>query len=102
MLLTNTINALTIDTTIALGNVKVCGVASRGCSAVPAPAAREAKPSSRRSKRVGRLFEAVMQRLFTSALASWRYLWRQRQLAPASHSPASKHALGFVSGCSLN
>lgn len=102
MLLTNTINAQTIVTTIATGNVTVCDVASRGCSALPAPcAAHPVKSSFRRGKRAQKQSEAAEQSMYCGELLSWRDRWLHRL---DSHSAASipAFALGFASGCSLS
>ena len=99
MLLTNTINAQTINTTIAGGNVTVCGVEIRGCSACPATLADwpSEKPARKRiSERVRRATGRAMRAMYFADQPL--QLW----LDHPSHPAASGLTLGFASGHSLS
>ena len=101
MLLTNTINAQTINSTVVNDNV-ICGVALRGCSACPAHFAD--RPSGKRaaqriSERFMRLAARGMHAMYFGNHLSWQQLWLD---SPASQQTASGLLLGLVSGRSLS
>ena len=101
MLLTNTINTLTINSTVAIGNVIVTGVEVRGCSACPASLAdrpSEKPAHKRRSERVRLAPGRAMYATYFADQPIWQQLW----LDHASHSAASGLRLGSVSGHCLS
>ncbi|MEQ9411394.1 MAG: hypothetical protein RIK87_27010 [Fuerstiella sp.] len=98
MLLTNTINTLTINTTIAVGNVIVCGVEFRGCSACPAqvadrPAEKPAASHGRKMLR-GRALHAM----YFGHDPSWQWLSSDM----CSSRQAAGLRIGRASGRSLS
>ena len=101
MLLTDTINTQTITTTIAGGNVIVCGVEFRGCSACPAHLAdRPAeKPAAKRISECCRRPGSVMRASYSDHHQAWQTRWHD----PAqSHKAASGLLLGLAFGLSLS
>ena len=95
MLLTNTINTLTINTTITTGNVIVSVVGFRGCSACPAHVADRPseKPAAKRLRersvrRPGRPLHAM----YSGDQMSWQQPWLD---SPISQQTAPGLLLGL-------
>ncbi|MCP4169989.1 MAG: hypothetical protein GY758_04350 [Fuerstiella sp.] len=85
MLLTNTINTVTINITIASGKVMACVVGFRGCSACPAHIADRPseKPAAKRLRersvrRPGRSLQAI----YSDGDMSWQQPWLDSSLSP--------------------
>lgn len=102
MLLTNTINTQTINSTIATGIVNVCGVEFRGCSVCPAHFADRPteKPAAKRiSERCVRRPGRDMRAMYSGDHMSWQQLWLD---LPQSQHAASGLLLGLGFGRSLS
>ena len=102
MLLTNTINTLTINTTIASGNVIVIGVEFRGCPVCPAHVADRPseKPTAKRIRersvrRPGRQLHAM----YSGNPTPWQQPWLDSSL---SQQTVSGLLLGLGLGRSLS
>ena len=108
MLLTNTIQAETVNVTVVIGNV-ICG-SLRGCSVCPDSFADEAaeKPAAKRignggmsehrmvlrdMRRAGRVPAAM----YSGTPAPWHQAWLS---LPTSHQPGLGRSLGNFAGCS--
>ena len=103
MLLTNTINTQTINTTIATGNAIVCGVEISGCPVRPATLADRPseKPAAKRiSERAFRLRARLMCAMYLGDQASWQKPSFDQCLSHSS--TASGHRLGHAFGRSLS
>jgi hypothetical protein len=98
MLLTNTINTLTINTTFASGNVIACVVEFRGCSACPAHVADRPseKPAVQRLREHSlRCPGRPLHAMYSDNQMSWQQPWLD--------SPISQQtALGLLLGQSLS
>ena len=110
MLLTNTIQAETVNITVVTGNV-ICG-SLRGCSVCPdsfadqaaeKPAAKlivdggmsEHRMAARGMRRAGRVPAAM----YSGTPALWHQAWLS---LPTSHQPGLGRSLGSLAGCSLS
>lgn len=102
MLLTNTINTLTVNTTIANGNVITTVVEFRGCPACPAHVADRPseKPAAKRIcvravRRPGRQLHAM----YSDDQPLWQQPWQDSSL---SQQTVSGLLLGLAFGRSLS
>ena len=103
MLLTNTLNTQTINTTIATGNAIVCGVEISGCPVRPATLADRPseKPAAKRiSERARRLRGRAMRAMYLGDQRCWQQQGLDQRLSHSS--TASGHRLGRAFGRSLS
>lgn len=110
MLLTNTIQAETVNFTVVTGNV-ICG-SLRGCSVCPdsftdqaaeKPAAKRIADRGKSEQRMALCGMRRMGRVSAAMYSGIPALWHQAWLSmPTSHQPGSGLSLGIAAGCSLS